>query len=84
MVGGWGYVEKRPMKETARPLKTTITLPADAVEVLRQLAAARNVSFAEVVRRALHVEKFLEDARKEGRRVVLQGEDLPDRELVIF
>ena len=72
------------MKETARPLKTTITLPADAVEVLRQLAAARNVSFAEVVRRALHVEKFLEDARKEGRRVVLQGEDLPDRELVIF
>jgi len=69
---------------TAKPLKTTISLPADAVQVLRELAAARNVSFAEVIRRALHVEKFLDDERKQGRKLILQGEDLPERELVIF
>ena len=30
-------------------MKTTITLPEDTVAVLRELAGARNVSFAEVV-----------------------------------
>lgn len=71
--------EKRP-----GPLKTTLTLPEDAVAVMRELAESRNVSFAEVVRRALSVEKYLADARKDGCRILVEDPDKLVKELVIF
>jgi hypothetical protein len=72
-------------KTTARGgLKTTISLPEDAVAVLRELATARNVSFAEVVRRALTMEKYLNDARKEGCRILIEDPEKLVKEIVIF
>jgi hypothetical protein len=66
------------------PLKTTISLPEDAVVVLRELAASRNVSFAEVVRRALTIDKYLVDARKEGCRILVEDPEKLIKEIVIF
>jgi len=72
-------------RTTARgALKTTINLPEDTVAVLRQLAAARNVSFAEVVRRAITMEKYLNDARSEGSRVLIEDSEKLIKEIIIF
>lgn len=71
-------------KPRTGPLKTTITLPEDAVVVLHELASSRNVSFAEVVRRALTVEKYLTDARKDGCRILVEDPEKLIKELVIF
>lgn len=66
------------------PVKTTITLPEDAVAVMHELAEARNVSLAEVVRRALTIEKYLSDARKDGCRILVEDPDKLIKEIVIF
>jgi len=72
-------------KSVARgPVKTTISLPEEAVSVLHELAESRNVSFAEVVRRALTMEKYLVDARKDGCRILVEDPKKLIKELVIF
>jgi hypothetical protein len=72
-------------RSTARgALKTTISLPEDAVAVLRQLAQTRNVSFAEVVRRALTMDKYLNDARNDGCRILIEDSDKLIKEIIIF
>jgi predicted transcriptional regulator len=65
-------------------LKTTISLPEETVAVLRQLAEARNVSFAEVVRRAIRVEKYLNDVRNDGGRILVEDPEKLIKEIVIF
>jgi hypothetical protein len=65
-------------------LKTTITLPEETVAVLRQLADARSVSFAEVVRRALTMEKYLSDVRNDGCRILIEDPEKLIKEIVIF
>jgi hypothetical protein len=52
--------------------------------MLRELAASRNVPFAEVIRRALHVESYLAETRRSGGRIIIEEPDKPARELVIF
>jgi predicted DNA-binding ribbon-helix-helix protein len=72
-------------RSTARGgVKTTISLPEDAVAVLRELAVARNVSFAEVVRRALTMDKYLNDARNDGCRILIEDPEKLIKEIVIF
>jgi len=79
-----------PTKNTARPaesrppVKTTLNLPADAADTLRQLAADRQTTYADVVRRALRVEQFLQAAQKKGQRLVMKDVDDSEIELVIF
>ncbi len=71
-------------KPRTGPVKTTLTLPEDAVAVMREMAETRNVSQAEVVRRALTIEKFLTDARKDGCRILVEDAEKLIKELVIF
>ena len=72
-------------KTTARGgVKTTISLPEDAVTVLRELSELRNVSFAEVVRRALKMDKYLTDLRRDGSRVLIEDPEKLIKEIVIF
>jgi hypothetical protein len=69
---------------TRAPVKTTLNLPAEASEMLRTLAADRQTTFAEVVRRALRVEQYIHDAQKEGRKILVKDVDDSLKELVIF
>jgi predicted transcriptional regulator len=72
-------------RSTARgALKTTIALPEDTVAALRDLANARNVSFTEVIRRAITMEKYLSDARSEGCRILIEDPEKLIKEIVIF
>jgi predicted transcriptional regulator len=67
-----------------RNVKTTISLPPDAAEALRALAEERNTTLAEVIRRAISVDKYLGDAKKAGSRLLLEDADKTIKEIIIF
>ena len=72
-------------RSTARgALKTTISLPEDTLAALRELANARNVSFNEVIRRAVTMDKYLNDARNDGCRILIEDPEKLIKEIVIF
>lgn len=73
-----------PRKTARGALKTTIALPEDAVAVLRELASARNASFAEVIRRAVTMEKYISDVRSSGGRILVEDPEKLIKEIVIF
>lgn len=65
-------------------VKTTVSLSPDAVESLRAMALARNTTLAEVIRRALSVDKFLSDAAQAGCKILVEDPDKMIKELLIF
>jgi len=75
-------VERKSRSRAA--VKTTVCLPQDALDVLRTLASERNTSFAEVIRRALSVDKYLADATKTGCKILVEDPDKLIKELVLF
>jgi ribbon-helix-helix CopG family protein len=64
-------------------VKTSINLPQEEFEALRQLAQRRGSTMADVVRRAISTEKFLDQTRAEGGKVLIEGKDKQIRELLI-
>ena len=64
-------------------IKTSMTLPEQSIETLRELARANGSSMAEVVRRAVDTEKFLRDVTKEGSRILIKDKDSSMRELIL-
>jgi hypothetical protein len=67
-----------------RPVKTTIVLPEESIATLRSLAETRNVSLAEAVRRAVSIDKYITDARREGRRILVEDPEKTLTEIVIL
>jgi len=64
-------------------VRTTVNLQPEAVIALREIANDRGTTVAEVIRRAIWIEKYLHDAMKAGGKVLLQEPDRTLRELVI-
>jgi hypothetical protein len=60
-------------------VKTSVNLPEEAVEALRELSESSGSSMAEVLRRAITTEKYLQDTVAEGGKVLIQD---PDRKTV--
>jgi hypothetical protein len=65
-------------------IKTSMNLPAQSLETLRELAKQTNTSMAEVVRKAIEIEKFLRDASGEGSKILIKDKDSSIRELVLL
>jgi hypothetical protein len=64
-------------------VKTTVNLPPDAIEALRELANARRTSVADIIRRAIWMEKYLHDATKEGGKILIEEKDKTIKQLVL-
>jgi hypothetical protein len=75
-------IDSRPTRR--QPVKTTLNLPAETSDTLRALAADRNTTFAEVIRRAVLVEQFLQQTQKSGGKILVEDADKTVKELVIF
>jgi hypothetical protein len=67
-----------------RAVKTTVVLPEEAIVMLRTLAAERNVSLAEAVRRAVNIDKYLTDARRDGCRILVEDPEKTLKEIIIL
>ncbi len=65
-------------------VRTSMNLPQESVDTLRNLAQQTGSSMAEVVRRAVATEKFLRDTSAEGSKILIKDKDSKDlRELLI-
>lgn len=64
-------------------VKTSMTLPEQSIETLRELSKATGTSMAEVVRRAVATEKFLRDTVSEGSKILIKDKDSSLRELIL-
>ena len=64
-------------------VKTSMTLPEQSVDTLRELAKLTGTSMAEVVRRAVATEKFLRDTMQEGGKILIKDKDSSLRELIL-
>ncbi len=65
-------------------VKTSMNLPQESLDTLRELAVQTGTSMTEVVRRAVATEKFLRDTSAEGSKILIKdkGSDTM-RELLI-
>ena len=63
--------------------KTSVNLPQASVDALKALAERTGSSMAEVLRRAISTEKFLNDTVEKGGKVLIQDDDGKQRELLI-
>lgn len=64
-------------------VRTTVNLSEEAVMSLREMADARGIPIAEVIRRAISLQKFVDDISKSGGKVLIQDGEREVRELVI-
>jgi hypothetical protein len=65
-------------------IRTSMNLPEESIETLRELAQQTGSSMAEVVRRAVATEKFLRDVAAEGSRILIKDKDSGNlRELLL-
>jgi len=74
--------EPKP-RSAPRAVKTSLSLPPEALSMLRELATSRNTTLAEVVRRAIRVDKFVAEALEDGGKVLIE-KDGKTQELVFF
>ncbi|HYS54256.1 MAG TPA: ribbon-helix-helix protein, CopG family [Thermoanaerobaculia bacterium] len=75
--------EKRSSPEQSIPVvRTTVNLTPDAIEAVRQMAKERGTTVADVIRRAIWIEKYLHETLKAGGKVLLEDSH-GVRELVI-
>jgi hypothetical protein len=78
----------RTSRSASRAVKTTLNLPAESAELLRNLADQRQTTLAEVIRRALQLEEYLTRVRNGGGRIYVETEDdsktASKTEVVIF
>jgi len=76
--------EKSASHEESIPVvRTTVNLSPEAVDAVRQMAKERGTTVADVIRRAIWIEKYLHETLKAGGKVLLEDSDHGVRELVI-
>ncbi len=64
-------------------VKTSMSLPQQSMDTLRELAQKTGTNMAEVVRRAIATEKFLRDTAAEGSKILIKDRDNSFRELIL-
>jgi predicted DNA-binding protein len=66
----------------ATVFKTSVNLPQEAVDALKEMADKKGTSQAEILRRAISTEKFLNDTMAQKGKILIQLPDGTMRELV--
>jgi hypothetical protein len=79
-----GTSEKAVSPDESIPVvRTTVNLTPEAIDAVRQMAKERGTTVADVIRRAIWIEKYLHETLKAGGKVLLEDSDHGVRELVI-
>lgn len=64
--------------------KVSMNLPNEILDVLRDMAGRDGVSMTEATRRAISMWKFLDDAQRDGKAVLLRDPVSKETERIIF
>lgn len=59
------------------PVKTSVTLPRESIDALREIAGRRGTTMAEVLKQAIFMEKYLQDTAARGGKILIKeaGDD---------
>jgi predicted DNA-binding protein len=68
---------------TTNYVKTSLNLPENAIEELREIARQRGTTMADVVRQAIATEQFLHETVKEGGKILIEGKDKGIRQIIL-
>lgn len=71
------------MPGTAERIKVSVNLTPEEVETLKRIAERRGISMTEVIRRALAMEKFIDESSAAGEKILVQSSDKSMRQLLI-
>ncbi|MGF1481268.1 MAG: ribbon-helix-helix protein, CopG family [Cyanophyceae cyanobacterium] len=65
------------MTTTDKPVtkKVTVALPLETIEKIKLIANRHGLTMTDAIRRAVTTEDYIENAIKEGNKVLLQKED---------
>lgn len=80
---GMEDIVAKPKSEERLIVKTSVNLPQEDLDALREMAQRRGSTMADVLRRAISIERFLEETRAEGGKVLIETKDKQLRELLI-
>jgi NRPS condensation-like uncharacterized protein len=64
-------------------IRTSLALPKDEFATLKQLATKRHATVSDIVRRAIVLEKLLDDAIANGGKILVEEPDQPVKQLII-
>jgi predicted transcriptional regulator len=64
--------------------KISINLSEDVIKALKEMAQQDNVTMTEVIRRSISTQKFLDNAQREGKYILLEDKETKRVERVIF
>jgi len=67
----------------AKIIKTSINLPEDAVQAVREIAEKTGSTMANVIRQAISTEKYLQDTTDKGGKILIKDADNTIKELLI-
>ncbi|HUF23399.1 MAG TPA: ribbon-helix-helix protein, CopG family [Vicinamibacterales bacterium] len=70
-------------ERTMGTIKTSVNLPEETVDALREISEESGSSMAEVLRRAISTEKYLYDTVREGGKILIQDKNKNMKELLI-
>lgn len=73
----------RPGQLTPR-LRINLALPELDYQIGVAMAAERDVSFTEMIRGAIATERYLRDAKNEGKRIFIEDRDGRTQEIIFF
>ena len=71
------------MASNKKTIRTTVNLPVQAVEALKQIAAERNQPMSEVIRQAIATEKFLFDTAQRGGKILVEESDKTLKQIIL-
>jgi hypothetical protein len=72
-----------PSNEEMGRVKLTVNLPEREMATLRSIAAKRDISLTDVVRRAIAMEQFIEEVESQGGKLLVEQPDHRMRQLVL-
>lgn len=64
--------------------KVSMNLTDDVVEALKDVAKREDVTMTEVTRRAISIFKFLDDAQRSGKSVLVRDPETKETERIVF
>ena len=64
--------------------KISVNLSNEVIAALRELASRDNVTMTEVLRRAISTSKFLDDAQRDGKALLMKDLRTNEVERVVF
>jgi predicted DNA-binding protein len=63
--------------------KTSVSLPEETLNSLKEIAQKTGTSMAEVLRKAIATEKFLQDTVADGGKILIEDKDKTQKQLLV-